>query len=78
MTRNNDDLEQKRIHLEGVTHNFFSKWYRLILRWTLRRMIDKADELRSNSDYGRSACGCYVDDITNTLCFWHGMDAYFK
>ncbi len=77
-TRNNNDLEEKRIHLEEITHNFFSKWHRLILRWTLRRMIEKADELRNNSDYGRSACGCYVDDVNNTLCGWHWLDAYLN
>jgi len=72
------DLETMRTHLERDTRIFFSRWYRRLLRWTLRKMVSKADELRDKTDYGHSTCGCYVDDIHNTLCFWHGMEAYLR
>lgn len=74
----NDRLEREKNTLEEVTHNYFKKWHRLALRWTLRKMIAKADQLRTNSDYGHSKCGCYVDDVISTLCFWHGAEAYTK
>lgn len=78
MTDDNvDELYNKRIHLEKITRNFFSKWYRRLLRWTLRKLIKQADELRDNT-WGESTCGCYVDDINNTLCFWHSLDAYLR
>ena len=74
---NIDDLETKRKHLERDTRDFFSKWYRRLLRWTLKQIIDRADELR-NQSWGQSVCGCYVDDIHNTLCLWHELDAYMR
>jgi hypothetical protein len=73
-----NELEGKRKHLEGITRGYFSKWYRRFLRWTLRKLTAKADELRTNTDYGLSACGCFVDGIHNTLCFWHELDAYLR
>ena len=69
--------DQKRTHLERMTRKFFSRWYRRLLRWTLRKMVMKADELRDKT-WLQSSCGCYVDDIHNTLCFWHSMDAYLR
>jgi hypothetical protein len=71
------DLDTQRKHLERDTRSFFSKWYRRLLRWTLRKLIDRADELRDNS-WGQSTCGCYVDDIHNTLCLWHELNTYLR
>lgn len=72
------DLDTQRKHLERDTRSFFSKWYRRLLRFTLRKLINRADELRNNTDYGYSTCGCYVDGTHNTLCFWHSMDTYLR
>lgn len=71
------EQEDKRKALEKDTRDFFSKWYRRLLRWTLRKVIKRADELRDNT-WGLSTCGCYVDDIHNTLCLWHSLEAYMR
>lgn len=70
-------LEEKRRTLEKDTRNFFSKWYRRLLRWQVQRLTKRSDELR-NKSWGQSVCGCYVDDIHNTLCLWHGFEAYLR
>ena len=73
-----DESQNKRIRLEEITNNFFSKWYRRLLRHTLRKMVAKATELRDGEWNEYSTCGCYVSDKHNTLCFWHGMEAYLR
>ena len=72
-----ETLEEKRKTLEKDTRDFFSKWYRRLLRWFLQRLTKRADELR-NKSWGQSVCGCYVDDIHNTLCLWHELEAYLR
>jgi hypothetical protein len=71
------DMDTQRKHLEYDTRSFFSKWYRRFLRWTLRKLIDRADELHDSS-IGKSSCGCYYDDTHNTLCLWHELNTYLR
>lgn len=73
-----DKTDEKRRNLEKNTHMYFSKWYRKLLRITLKRLIKKADELYNNKNYGHSACGCFVNDTHNTLCLWHNLEAYMR
>ena len=71
------ELEEKRKTLEKNTRNFFSKWYRRLLRWQIQRLTSRSDELR-DKDWGQSVCGCYIDDIHNNLCLWHELEAYLR
>jgi len=72
-----EELITDRKSLEEGTRNFFSRWYRRLLRWQLQRLTQKADALR-NETWGYSVCGWYVDDIHNHLCLWHEWEAYLR
>lgn len=70
-------MSDERTTLEEDTRNFFGKWHKWFLRRSLSKFIKRADKLLDKT-WGRSSCGCYVDEAMSSLCFWHALDAYLR